>query len=294
LTSDIAQLYWEINLGYWDHDPLPLPVVRNDTTGCSPGSSSAFECERSTDLIDAGHPIPTLTCLASSVNDTSQVVEPYFCVETSNRQVRPCLLPGFPEPSAIIRPASLAQLFPLLTHTTSPFGRTISSISGVSNPQEIQDSQSPSLIPTFPSQLSCGICGGLFDDDVDSFMYVCPAFFYNPNLMHCSSHLVSWHKISSPFHCGTKACRTHKELRSLKRHLMSIHLRALYVCCCGHSSRKDKHCDHLRRNTWVGHSYRCNCGYINYDKSAHALHIDICGRRRSGRPKKQSNNKRKI
>ncbi|KAH7184144.1 hypothetical protein BKA60DRAFT_310353 [Fusarium oxysporum] len=128
-------------------------------------------------------------------------------------------------------------------------------------------------------QLCCDICGRLLDC-VDS---------------HCS-HLISDHDVSNPFHCGRKTCRTHKDVRSLKRHLENFHLRALYICRCGRSGRKDKHRDHLRKNDCSGRGhYKCSCGrHKTHDRHAHEIHIGNCGRHKRGRPKKQTASSRVV
>lgn len=104
-----------------------------------------------------------------------------------------------------------------------------------------------------------------------------------------SAHLIVSHHISSPFHCGRTSCsKPFKDERSLKRHLIELHLGAAYVCRCDRQCvRKDKHCKHLESNSCTGHGlYRCPCGHAVRQLNTHKHHIDKCGRKRRGRPPK--------
>ncbi|KAH7236577.1 hypothetical protein BKA59DRAFT_487241 [Fusarium tricinctum] len=186
-------------------------------------------------------------------------------------QIRPRLLPGSPDFPASHRPVSFDQSSHSTTHTVSPFGPTLSSTSTVVTWEQLTDFQSTPLSHGSLSHSNCDICGGLFGD---------------PHTL--GSHLVTDHNISKPFHCGRKTCRTtYTTFPSLRRHLTKTHFGAVYICCCGYSSRRDKHCEHLRKTTCIGDSYQCMCGHAIEDKSAHLSHINRCGRRKRGRPRIQ-------
>lgn len=122
------------------------------------------------------------------------------------------------------------------------------------------------------ARLTCDFCGQGFED-VDSLCF----------------HIISSHVASSPLHCGRKRCnKTFKDRRSLKRHLTQFHLGSVYVCRCGRQDgRKDKHCRHIESNNCTGPGlYSCPCGHSFDQLKLHRHHIERCGKKRRGRPRK--------
>ncbi|KAH7211402.1 hypothetical protein DER44DRAFT_194408 [Fusarium oxysporum] len=211
----------------------------------------------------------TATCYeAPSINDTSPAVEHYQSIEPDNAQVRLRLLPGsLQPPSSVHNPIFLSEPSSPPRFTAALCDNPSSSSSTAIILYEPR--ASPSALSS-PTSRPCDFCGALFDDAA----YLC-------------THIVSHHSTSKPFHCGRGTCETHSGKRSLERHLTITHFCAVYICCCGYSSRKDKHCEHLRKHACVGNSYRCRCGHTEDNKHAHKVHIDECGKRKKGRPKKQ-------
>jgi hypothetical protein len=110
------------------------------------------------------------------------------------------------------------------------------------------------------------------------------------------NHIEAMHRslASARLFCGRKGCKDVKDRRSLDRHLRTAHLGALYVCCCGHRHRKDKHRKHLRECIHQGGSpYICMCGNQVDSSTIHGLfdhmvHFEACGRRGKGRRRKDS------
>jgi hypothetical protein len=211
------------------------------------------------------------TCYdALSVRGTSPAVEHCQSIRPNNTQARLCKLPGSREPSTTHRSVSSPQSSRSPRRTTSPcYISPFPSSTTVTSPEP---NASPSRSSNHSSrpQTSCDLCGELFDDAE----YFC-------------RHLVSYHNISKPFHCGRGTCKTQRDERSLKRHLTDTHFRMLYRCCCGYSSRKDKHYKHLEKYTCNGSGFQCICGHAEDDKRAHKAHVHKCGRRKRGRPNKQ-------
>ncbi|CVK94346.1 uncharacterized protein FMAN_03486 [Fusarium mangiferae] len=138
---------------------------------------------------------------------------------------------------------------------------------------EKRSSQSSTSSPVSKdARLTCDFCGQAFED-VDSLCF----------------HIISSHAASSPLHCGRKGCnKTFKGGRSLKRHLTEFHLGSVYVCRCGRQDRrKDKHCKHIESNSCIGPGlYGCPCGHTFDQLKLHRHHINRCGRKRRGRPRK--------
>ncbi|KAF4982184.1 hypothetical protein FZEAL_2162 [Fusarium zealandicum] len=170
---------------------------------------------------------------------TSPAIEPRVHGPDSTREGLTLLLETT-DPSTIHHSVShlQPQPSPPSTCALSPSSDELTSSSSASASYEKRSSESTTSSPaTNVSKLNCDFCGEPFND-VDSLC----------------THLISYHAASKPFHCGRATCVTHHELRSLKRHLKTIHLRALYICRCGHSGRKDKHCDHLKRDNCTGRS----------------------------------------
>ncbi|EWG38272.1 hypothetical protein FVEG_01531 [Fusarium verticillioides 7600] len=210
----------------------------------------------------------TATCYeASSFNDTPPAVEHYQSVEPDNAQVRLRLLPDSLQPSSIHNPIFLSE--PSSPPRSSPALWDSSSSLSSTAIVPYESRASPSALSS-PTSQPCNFCGALFD-----------------NAASLCTHIVLHHCPSKPFYCGRGTCVTHGSKRSLERHLTNTHFYALYICCYGTSNRKDKHCEHLRKCACVGNVYRCICGHTEDNKHAHKVHIDECGKRKKGRPKKQ-------
>ncbi|KAH7189654.1 uncharacterized protein B0J16DRAFT_340004 [Fusarium flagelliforme] len=211
------------------------------------------------------------TCYdALSVHGTSLAAEYCQSIRPDDTQARLCKLPGSREPTTTHHSISSSQSSCPPRCTMSPcYSTPFSSSIAVTSPEPIASPSHFSSLPSGP-QTSCDLCGELFGH-VEYFF----------------SHLVSYHNISKPFHCGRGTCKTQRDERSFKRHLTNTHFGTVYRCCCGYSSRKDKHYKHLEKYTCNGSSFQCICGHAEYDKCAHKAHIHKCGRRKKGRPNKQ-------
>ncbi|KAH7207199.1 hypothetical protein DER44DRAFT_364849 [Fusarium oxysporum] len=164
------------------------------------------------------------------------------------------------------------DLFPPLCNT-SPSSNAPTSHSPASSGYEKRSSQSSTSIPVSKvARLTCDFCGQAYED-VDSLY----------------SHIILSYASSSSLHCGRKRCnKTFKDGRSLKRHLTEFHLGSVYVCRCGRQDgRKNKHYKHIESNNCNGQSlYSCPCGHSFDQLKLHKLHIDRCGKKRRGRPRK--------
>lgn len=130
---------------------------------------------------------------------------------------------------------------------------------------------------------------------------------YQPNLRGCDfcaeiflgvdelvDHVESAHHRGGRYHC--KTCKVHFGLKKdFRRHLESAKLHPLsrIRCRCEMLFRKDKFRNHLKRkkpcDTVV--PFLCHCGHTVDSGGPDAVfrmlqHVDSCGRRRPGRPKK--------
>ncbi|KAI1029042.1 hypothetical protein LB505_009215 [Fusarium chuoi] len=164
-------------------------------------------------------------------------------------------------------PHSVPRHQPDLIHSlcnTSPSSDAPTSHTPSSNGYEKRPSQSSASSPVSKdARLTCDFCN--------------------------SSHIISSHVSSVPLHCGRKRCnKSFRDGRSLKRHLTEFHLCSVYVCRCGRQDgRKDKHCKHIESNNCTGHGlYCCPCGHAFDQLKLHRHHIDSCGRKKRGRPRK--------
>lgn len=208
-----------------------------------------------------------------SNNQLALVTEPHDALET----IQGVLSQPPTDLNSSIVPHSVPWHQPHLSPSlcnTSANSNTPTSHSSTSRGHEKESYQAFTSSPASKvARLTCDFCEQGFDD-VDSLC----------------SHLISSHVSSSPFHCGRKRCnKTFKDNRSLKRHLTEFHLGSAYVCRCGRQDgRKDKHLKHLETKNCTGRGlYSCPCGHSFDQLKLHKLHIERCGRKRRGRPKKK-------
>lgn len=268
-TSDIDDAQWQLNFG-WDIDHWLLPSIESHEF------DSLFDFNRYLgpcgEALDADLDSLAVQHQETSNNQLTLVTETHTTLETMQE--------ASPEPQkhldSLNTPHSVPWHQPNLTPplcNTSPRSNAPTSHSPSSSGYEKRSSQLSTSSPVSKgARLTCDFCGQAFED-VDSLCF----------------HIISSHAVSSPLHCGRKRCnKTFKDGRSLKRHLTEFHLGSVYVCRCGRQDgRKDKHCKHIESNSCIGPGlYSCPCGHTFDQLKLHRHHINRCGKKRRGRPRK--------